>query len=237
MPHHLIPVLLLAAMAVLPATARSQESLLFREEFETLDAWKPFTFKNIARHTVYTAVREGDTTIMKAASDSSASGLIWTRQFDVYKYPKVRWRWKIDSVYEHGNARMKEGDDYPLRIYIMFAYDPNEIGFLDRMKYRLAKQLYGEYPPLGTVNYIWANRDYDERVITNAWTDRAKMVLLREGDALAGEWVEEAIDILADYREAFGGNAPHMASIGIMNDSDNTGGQAVSYLDYIEVYR
>ncbi len=237
MPQHLIPVLLLVAMAALPATVRSQQDVLFREEFETLDAWNPFTFKNITRHTVYTVAREGDTTIMKAASDSSASGLIWTRQFDVYKYPIVHWRWKIDSVYEHGNARTKEGDDYPLRIYIMFAYDSDEVGFVDRMKYRLAKQLYGEYPPLGTVNYIWANRDYDARVITNAWTDRAKMVLLREGNAHAGEWVEETIDILADYREAFGGNAPHMARIGIMNDSDNTGGHTVSYLDYIEVYR
>ena len=36
---------------------------------------------------------------------------------------------------------------------------------------------------------------------------------------------------------AFGCKPPEKAGIAMMNDSDNTGEQSVSYLDYIEGYR
>ena len=50
-------------------------------------------------------------------------------------------------------------------------------------------------------------------------------------------WQDEEINILQDYRSAFGKEPPSIASIAIMNDSDNTGQQSVSYIDFIEVFR
>jgi hypothetical protein len=50
-------------------------------------------------------------------------------------------------------------------------------------------------------------------------------------------WVEEDVNIVRDYREAFGSEPPPVASLAIMNDSDDTGERAVSFIDYIEVYR
>jgi hypothetical protein len=47
----------------------------------------------------------------------------------------------------------------------------------------------------------------------------------------------ESVNIIEDYVKAFGVKPPEKAGIAIMNDSDNTGEQSVSYLDYIEVYR
>jgi hypothetical protein len=49
--------------------------------------------------------------------------------------------------------------------------------------------------------------------------------------------VEEEANILEDYTKAFGAAPPAIASIAIMNDSDNTGESSVSYVDYIEVYK
>jgi hypothetical protein len=37
--------------------------------------------------------------------------------------------------------------------------------------------------------------------------------------------------------KAFGEDPPSVANLAIMNDSDNTGESAVSYIDYIEIYR
>ena len=63
------------------------------------------------------------------------------------------------------------------------------------------------------------------------------MIVLESGSENAGKWIEEEVNIVKDYRRAFGSDPPHEASIVIMNDSDDTGEGSVSYLDSIEVYR
>ena len=42
---------------------------------------------------------------------------------------------------------------------------------------------------------------------------------------------------LEDYRRAFGEDPPAEASLAIMNDSDDTGQSAVSFVEFIEVFR
>jgi hypothetical protein len=113
----------------------------------------------------------------------------------------------------------------------VFKYDPARADVAMRAKYALAKRLTGEYPPHSSLNYIWANRDHDRRILSSPYTDRSKMVVLREGNAQAGRWVDEQVNIVADYREAFGENPPPDASIAIMSDSDNTGESAKAWLD------
>jgi hypothetical protein len=56
-----------------------------------------------------------------------------------------------------------------------------------------------------------------------------------KGSARAGRWVEERVNVLADYRAAFGADPPSGAGIAIMADADNTGESAVSFVDFIEV--
>jgi len=91
-------------------------------------------------------------------SNASASGLKFKKTYDIYKYPVLKFRWKVDNVYKKGDATTKDGDDYPLRVYIMFQYDPQSASFFDSVKYELAKSFYGEYPPQSAINYIWANK-------------------------------------------------------------------------------
>jgi len=143
----------------------------------------------------------------------------------------------VENVYTHGDAKTKSGDDYPLRIYIVFKYDPGKAGFMEKVKYKAAKLIYGEYPPHSSLNYIWANRKYDETIMTNAYTEKSKMVLLQEGGSNIGKWLNEDVNIREDYEKAFGEKPPPIASVAIMNDSDNTGEKSISYLDYIELYR
>ena len=50
-----------------------------------------------------------------------------------------------------------------------------------------------------------------------------------------GQWTEEETNMLEDYRKAFGQEPPHRARLAVMNDSDNTGEAALSYIDYIRV--
>lgn len=230
--------LLFHLTGIAPDTARSDDkTTLFREEFNSLSKWKDFFFPKIKTHSRYSIEREGGQHVLKAESSASASALIYKDSFDVKEHPRVRWRWKVSNIYLKGDARSKEGDDYPLRVYIMFEYDPDKAGALDRIKYGIAKSLYGEYPPHSSLSYVWASRDDPERFLVSPYTNRAVMVLMEKGPAKTGGWVDEEVNILDDYVKAFSTSPPARARVAIMNDSDNTGESSTAYMEYIEVFR
>jgi hypothetical protein len=229
--------LLLIAILLLPALADAQSAVLLREEFRDLTQWRPITFPKIKEHSEYTIEDQGRESVLRAESRASASAIVYRNPFDVYDYPRLRWKWKAMSVYEKGNARTKDGDDYTLRIYVLFEYDPDKAGFYDAIKYGLAKLFYGEYPPHSALNYIWANREDESGIITSSYASNAKMIVLQKGKKNLGRWIAEERNILEDYRKAFGTDPPAMATLGIMNDSDNTKEASVSYVGSIEVFR
>jgi hypothetical protein len=228
----LILLCLLLPSSLSPA---AESVVLFREDFATLDNWKPFFFPKIKTHSTYTIERDGDRHVLRAESNASASALVYRESFDVYQYPRARWRWRVRNVYVKADPRSKAGDDYPMRVYIMFEYDPEKAGVMDRITYGIAKSLYGEYPPHSSLSYVWASRDDASRFVVSPYTERAMMVLLEMGPARAGTWEDEEIDIVADYQQAFGTKPPARARIAVMNDSDNTGESSVSWMEHLEV--
>jgi hypothetical protein len=233
--RRLILLFLLILIAV-PVRA-GEEKVLFREDFRDLENWRPLFFPKISKHSIYTVETRGDQHYLRAASNGSASGLVYRKEFNVYDYPCIRWRWKVDNLYRNWDGSSKQGDDYPIRVYILFKYDPDRADFLDKVKYSAVKLIYGEYPPQSTLNYVWASKPYPERILTSPYTDRAKMVLLEQGGTKVGTWVSEEINVIEDYERAFGTKPPPTASLAIMSDSDNTGESAVAYVEFIEVYR
>jgi hypothetical protein len=117
-----------------------------------------------------------------------------------------------------------------------YKFEPHKAGFFERLKYESVKLIYGEYPPHSSLNYIWANKKHQQDIITSAYTEKSKMILLQKGDSNVGKWVKEDVNIIADYRKVFGAFPPAEANIAVMNDSDNTGEKSISYFNYIRVY-
>lgn len=233
----LAPAAIVACMLSSSNLSADEQSLLFREDFNDLANWSPLSFPKIKNHSSYHIQTDREGSLLKASSHRSASALIYKQPFNVYEYPLVRWRWKVKNVYTKGDAKTKAGDDYPLRIYIVFKFDPQKARFLDRVKYQTARLLYGQYPPHSSLNYIWANKSHNESILTSPYTNQSKMIPLQTGTLNVGTWQTQEVDILSDYQRAFGNQPPPEASIAIMNDSDNTGERSVAYLDFIEVYR
>lgn len=216
----------------------AQRRVLFREDFNDLASWRPVYFRGISSHTRYAVEKDASgAAFLAARSDRSASALLHRSEFNVYEYPRVRWRWKVDSVYKNLEPDRKTGDDYPMRVYIVFKYDPGTAGTIDRALYGIARTFYGEYPPHSTLNYVWANNREQKRIMKSPYTPKAMVIALESGADRAGTWVDEEVDILRDYREAFGVDPPPVAGIAVMNDSDDSGQASLSYLDYIEVFR
>lgn len=234
MKKTMILLIIISVMIAAPICAQIGEQG-FREEFNSLDNWKPLTFPKIPRHSTYRIQKEGENGILIAEADNSASGIIYNRIFNIYKTPIVKWKWKISNTYQTGDEKKKSGDDYPLRIYVIFKYDPQRAGVLERAQYNALKLIYGEYPPHSSINYIWANKKYPERILPNPFTSRTQMVLVEKGPDRAGQWIEERANVLDDYRTAFGKEPPAEASLAVMSDADNTGEKATGYVDYIEV--
>ncbi len=236
----ILSIALLAPVFWLPSlgSASDPPQTLFREEFQTLENWDPLKFPKIDKMSEYMIENgNGEASYLMASSEGSASGLMWKRHFNPYEHPRIRWRWRVDRVYRKGDATMKSGDDYPVRLYVMFQYNTDDPAVRPSLKYSLAKILYGDYPPYRSVNYIWANRDHGRRIIPNAYTKNSMMVLKETGAGRVGQWVTEEANILDDYREAFGEDPPRNVSLAVMNDSDDTGESSRSWIDFIEVFR
>jgi hypothetical protein len=230
-------ILMLAVLLVAFPVRAGEETVLFREDFRNLENWRPLLFPKIPKHSVYSVETQDDQHYLRAESSGSASGLIYKKEFSVYDYPRIRWSWKVDNVYLKGDIHTKSGDDYPIRVYVVFKYDPEQASLLEKLTYQSAKLIYGEYPPHSSLNYVWSSKPYPERILTSPYTDRAKMVLLEHGGDKVGTWVFEEVNVVEDYHRAFGTKPPTTASLAIMSDSDNTGESAVSYVEFIEVYR
>jgi hypothetical protein len=191
--------------------------------------WEPFYFKDIQRHTEYRLVEEDRQVVVKATAGASASGLTRKISIDLKVYPIVQWRWKVANVLKKSNIYRKEGDDYPARIYVVFEYDSSRLSVLEKPKYEIAKILYGEYPPLATINYVWAYDAPVGLVVPNPYTDRAVMIVVESGEKNLNAWISKERNIYADYRQAFKGEPPMVSGVAIMTDTDNTGESASAY--------
>lgn len=192
------------------------------------DGWKPLTFKKIPKHTSYEVVKDGGVTIVKAVSEASASGLIKPVSIDPKEFPIVRWRWKIDNVLQRSNVAIKEGDDFPARLYITFEYDPDKVSFGKKLKFKAGQALFGDIP-IAALNYIWETKTPVGTIVDNAYTDFAKMVVVESGAQKVGMWIDEERNIYEDYKKAFGEEPPTINGVAIMSDTDNTKEQATAY--------
>jgi hypothetical protein len=133
--------------------------------------WEPFYFKGVDRHTEYRLVEEDRQVVVRASSDASASGLTRKIAIDPRKYPVVQWRWKVANVLKRADIHRKEGDDYPARITIVFEYDSSKLSFSEKVKYEVARMLYGDYLPLATLNYVWCSNAPAGLVVPNPYTE------------------------------------------------------------------
>ncbi len=181
-------------------------------------------------HTTYTRYeREDGSIVIKAESVESASGLVVPIDADPNEFRYIQWEWKIGSVLEKGDLTKKSGDDYAARIYITFNYDPSDLGFRDRLRYRAIRMFTSFDVPLRSLNYLWANKAEKGTFAGSPYTDWVQLVAVQSGNDNAGTWQIETRNILEDYRKAFGEEPPRITGISIMTDSDDTKSSAVAY--------
>jgi len=178
------------------------------------------------RPTVYRVVNDDDTQVVEALSDNSASALTFPLRVQASPGTTLRWRWKVANTLEQGNALEKSGDDYAARIYVLFDVKVDELPFFEQLVVEAYHLLHGDYPPLGALNYLWANKHPIGSLLPNIYSEQVQMYIVNSGNDKLGQWVEHQRDIYADYVRAFGREPPAITGIAIMSDTDNTGERA-----------
>ena len=191
--------------------------------------WKPLVFEKIKEHTQYDLVKDGQQVVVRAVSRQSSSGLTREITINPKEYPVISWQWKVENILQKGDVTQKSGDDYPARLYITFQYDSSKVGFWEKAKFETIRLIYGQYPPIGAINYIWESTSPVGTMVPNPYTDRVYMFVTQSGSAKLNQWVTEEHNIYEDYKKAFGEAPPNISGVAIMTDTDNTKETAVAY--------
>jgi hypothetical protein len=231
----LLPLFVFSSVALSQSQEAAPHLPRFSEMTTIADGWEPLEFPNIEKHSSYRLLVEDGVQVIKAETAGGASGLIARLNVQPQESLILNWRWKVSNVFAKGDARSKNGDDYPARIYVAFEFQPAKAGFFERAKRKAVEVVFGETLPGNAINYIWANRLPVGEWVNNPYTDETRMLAVSSGAEKAGDWVNIERDIMADYRKAFGEEPPPIVGIAIMSDSDNTGEKASAWYGDIQL--
>lgn len=191
--------------------------------------WTPLAAANIKGHTRYSLVDYNGITVLRAESQSGASGLSRSLRVDPGDLPWLRWRWNISNLIEAADLRSKAGDDFPARLYVMFDYPLEKLPFYERNKLRLARVLFDSQLPAATLCYVWDGKAPAGTIASSAYTGRVKVIVVESGSARVKQWVDVERNIARDFRAAFGEEAPTVRAIAVATDTDNTGTFATAH--------
>jgi Protein of unknown function (DUF3047) len=199
--------------------------------------WQPWTLSKLKKPTQYQLVSQDGRTVIKASAHASASGLVHPIEVDPKTYPLLSWRWKVNELIAGADNSQKLTEDSPVRVVVSFEGDIDKLKMDDRLFFDNIRLITGQQLPYATLMYIWENRAPMGSVIANRHTSRIKMIVAESGRNKLGYWQEVTRNLREDYLRAFGEEPGRITAIGIMTDTDNTGGNIHAYYGDISFRR
>lgn len=212
-----------AASSVFAGDARTAPFATAAVGMSVPPGWEVTTLPKVPAPTVYSIVEDDGVHVLRADARGSMAGLTYRLRADVAVSPRLAWRWKVNRVVEQGAFGSKRGDDFAARVYVLFDYDVSRLPFAARMKLKLARAVYGDAIPAAALCYVWDARAAEGSTAWSPFTDRMRMIVATSGADRAGQWVAVERDVAADFRAAFGEEAPPVIAVAVATDTDNTG--------------
>jgi hypothetical protein len=164
-----------------------------------------------AKPTRYDVAIDDGKPVLRAASRSANAGLVREIVRPLPVEARLKWRWKVRSTLAN-NTREREraGDDYAARVFVVFETSAF---------------------PLRTraINYVWAATEKTGAAFASPYTKNVGLVVLRSGNAEAGQWRTEERDVIADYRAHFGEPPSRISAVAVLSDTDNTKSEAEAW--------
>jgi hypothetical protein len=232
--------LLLAGCAVIEPAPPTSEVSAFSGNPAGAEAprhWRPLVIARTKAPTEYRLVQDdrAGKVVVKARAKKSASGLAQTLDVDPAARPRVAWRWRVQDLIAGADNLDRYAEDSPVRLLLFFDGDKRSLPPRDQVALEMAELLSGQPVPYATLVYLWENRQPVGTVIASAHTGRVKMVVAGSGRDRLGQWKQFERDYVADYVRAFGEKPGRLVGVGILTDTDNTGGEVEAFYGDIEL--
>ena len=196
--------------------------------------WEPVKLSERKRPTAYSLVEDGDSAVLHAEATGAASGLAQFFRFDIRVAPIVEWRWKVSAMVEGSNNRIAAKEDSPARLVFAFDGDKSSLPLLERSIFYLTEKLSGRQLPYALLQYIWAREIPVGTILEHPYTRRVRMLVVASGPARVGHWHSFSRNLLEDFRHAFHEEPGLLTGVGVLTDTDNTGGSVEAWYGDIQ---
>lgn len=164
-------------------------------------------------------------------SDGALTFLEKTVDIDLRRYPLVSWQWRVDNLLSGIDERTLEGDDHPIRLFFVFAPDEGKQSLWFRIKRFLYLDLRHSHPVGGRfIEYLWSSHLDSGTVIDDPGKPAQKLMVIEGGAQRLGQWLSYERNLYADFKALYHEEPRRLIFIGILNDTDQTGQRATSYV-------
>jgi hypothetical protein len=197
--------LLLAGTVVLAAIApAAADDCRIIDDFSTAKIgafppdWKP---RKDAGREVYSVREQDGKRFLHAASRGLGIQAAREYAWDLAAYPILAWSWRPIEFPSGSDERKSGTNDSAVSVYAVL---PHTAWSVKSLKY-----IWSAVVPVGT--HLTSSQGLTQ------------VRVLRSGREGKGEWVEERVNVLQDYKKYFGdGEVPKPAGIAVLTDSDDT---------------
>jgi hypothetical protein len=151
---------------------------------------------------VYTVREEAGRRFLAATSKGLGVQAAKEQAWDLNAYPVLAWSWRPREFPRGADERDSATNDSALAVYMLVPH--SRIRGPKAVKY-----IWSEKVPVGT--HLTSNMELTQ------------VRVLRSGTAGKGQWTEERVNVLQDYKKFFGeSETPKPAGIAVLTDSDDT---------------
>ena len=168
---------------------------------------------------------------IKLKSKANLAFLEKNVNIDLKIYPIVSWKWKVMNVLKGIDERTKEGDDHPLRIFFVFEPAENKQTLWFRVKRLIYLDWVHGHPYGGRfIEYLWSSHLGAGEIISDPGKPWQKLMVVEGGNSKLGQWLSYERSLYQDFKTLYGEEPRRLIFIGILNDTDQTGLAATSYI-------
>ena len=199
-------------------------------------AWLHQTFPGKRKNQYRYVWREGRPA-MAVQSEGAISTLRKVVHTAAVPVEQLQFSWKVASLIEQADLQDSARSDSPVRIVLAFDGDRSRLSAKDAMLSELARSLTGEEMPYATLMYVWSNRLPVGSVVSSRRTDRIRKMVIESGPAGLNRWLDYQRDVALDFERAFGEPPGRLMAVGIMSDTDNTGGSVRAWYGPVSLRR
>lgn len=212
------PLLLALALVLSPGIAVAADCIVLDDFSRATPGELPAGWKlrKDSGRGVYTVREEGGRRFLAAVSDGIGIQAAREQPWDIATYPVLAWTWRLREHPKGSDERQSKTNDSALSVYAVW---PHSSVSLKSLKY-----VWSAVVPVGTP------------LTSSAGLTQARV--LRSGPAPKGEWVEERVNVLEDYRARFKEtDVPKPVGIAVLTDADDTKSRAAGDYARFQVCR